>query len=182
MFPSSQDATRFEIDWIFPPAGFHSFRPSPYYDYDYEGAVYNVVSPKHPTRFGPVTREEHDLQLWYNGGGRLPGEEPRQHRRREPQNLLGKSYEEYKQLYFLPEHVLTSGPRQGNRRDRPRLEEEGENQTLNEPRQLFSEERDGDATAVAEEQLGPRNADVVERRQGIVGTGRILRATALAVS
>ena len=142
-----------------------------------------MVSPKHP-RFGPITREEHDLQLWYNG---LEPRQPRQ----QPQNLLGsKSYEEYKQLYFLPEHVLTNGDtlegrRQGNdQRDRPRLEEEeedGENRTLDEPRQHFGEEGDGDAAA-AEVQPGPRNADVVERRQGIVGTGRILRATALAVS
>ena len=63
---------------------------------------YNVASSppaKHQqqggfVRFvGPVTREEHDLQLWYSGG--LP-EEPR------PRNLLGsKSYEEYRVVHLL---------------------------------------------------------------------------------
>ena len=50
---------------------------------------YNSLAKHQQQGFvGPITREEHDLQLWYSGG--LP-EEPR------PRNLLGsESYEEYR--------------------------------------------------------------------------------------
>ena len=54
---------------------------------------YNALAKHQQQGFvGPITREEHDLQLWYSGG--LQGE-PRG--RQEPRNLLGsKSYEEYR--------------------------------------------------------------------------------------
>ena len=135
--------------------------------------VYPTVGPQHQ-RLGPITREEHNLQLWYSG--LLPAEEPRQ--QQEPQNLLGKSYEEYKQLYFLPEHVHVNEDKveeqQRNQHDQHPLE----NQTRVERQQPHDGAQGDDATAL---QLGPSN-DVIERRQGILGTGRILRATALAVS
>ena len=65
---------------------------------------YNALA-KHQQQglVGPITREEHDLQLWYSGG--LPGE-PRGIQ--EPRNLLGsESYEEYKKRYLLPDFILT---------------------------------------------------------------------------
>ena len=174
--PSSQDLKSIEYFFL---AEFYSFRPSPH---DYEVTISNGVSPSPTVRptgqaFGPITRGEHDLQLWLSG--RHPEERQRTER---PQNLLGKSFEEYKQLYFLPEHVRTNGDQfegqHRNQHDQHRLEE-GEDQTGVEwqPDQQGIEEDDANAVL----QLGPRN-DVIEGRQGILGTGRILRATALAVS
>ena len=147
-------------------------QPSLYF-YDYEGTVSNVVSPtvgpkRH--RFGPITRGEHNLQLLYSG---QLHQEPQQ--QQEPQVIRDKSYEQYKRHYFLPEHVRINPEKEEVQHNHPRLE----NRTRVERQQPQHASEEGE-TAV---QLGPRDdVDVIERRQGILGTGRILRATALAVS
>ena len=136
---------------------------------------YNALAKHQQQGFvGPITREEHDLQLWYSGGLQgepLVGQEPR--------NLLGsESYEEYKKRYLLPDSVLTDDYVWENQRNQHRLErlerlgeKDGRNQTTQRPRE---------DEAVEAVQLGSEL--VAQPRQGIIGTGRILRATAMAVS
>ena len=165
MLPSSQDFEK-SIEFFSPFL-------ADFYDYD-------VASPpaKHQQQgfVGPITREEHDLQLWYSG---LLPDEPRVGQ--EPRNLLGsESYEEYRQRYLLPDSVLTDDYEWENQRNQHRLErlqrleeEEGENQTTQRPQEV---------EAVETVHLGSLSDVIAQPRQGIIGTGRILRATAMAVS
>ena len=83
-----------------------------------------------------------------------------------------------RQHYLLPDSVLTDDYVWENQRNQHRLErlerledEEGENQTTQQP-----QEDEAVDTVLLGSEL------IAQPRQGIIGTGRILRATAMAVS
>ena len=146
-------------------------------------------------RFGPITREENELQLRYGGhGGRL---QYQQESHVLHANL--ESHEEFRQHYLLPGHIRTkSAKKDQQQRERQQIQliqqiqqdrqqiqqDQHDDQVRVERQQPPLEAGEGEDVGDGEEGLGANGGggNLIQRRQGILGAGRILRATALAVS